>query len=68
MKARHPLAGDTFLLAIGDPHVLGRVAKNFRAYGARFLTLVHPTAILVFTTSLGAAPGWGDDPRATPAR
>lgn len=46
--------GDAFLLAIGIPGVRRAVAEGLRSRGARFLTLVHATAIVADTARLGA--------------
>ena len=42
-----PRADESFVLAIGIPHVRRRVAESLLARGARFLTLIHPSAIVV---------------------
>jgi sugar O-acyltransferase (sialic acid O-acetyltransferase NeuD family) len=46
--------GDGFLLAIGIPLVRRRVAEELAQRGAVFLTLVHPTAIVADTATIGA--------------
>lgn len=46
--------GDGFLLAIGIPLVRRRVAERLTHRGASFLTLVHPTAIVAETATIGA--------------
>jgi sugar O-acyltransferase (sialic acid O-acetyltransferase NeuD family) len=46
--------GDGFLLAIGIPLVRRRVAESLVGRGATFLTLVHPTAIVAETATIGA--------------
>lgn len=46
-------AGDAFLLAIGIPLVRRQVAEILLTRGARFLTLIHPTAIVSSTASIG---------------
>lgn len=48
-----PAAGDAFLLAIGIPAVRRRVAESLLDRGAEFLSLVHPTAIVAPTATLG---------------
>jgi len=48
-----PRPGDAFLLAIGIPGVRRRVAEMLAARGAEFLTLVHPTAVVAATATLG---------------
>lgn len=49
-----PAAGDGFLLGVGIPDVRRRLAETLMARGARFLTLVHPTAIVAPTAEIGA--------------
>jgi sugar O-acyltransferase (sialic acid O-acetyltransferase NeuD family) len=49
-----PLPGDRFLLAIGIPETRRRVAEALENRGAEFLTLIHPTAIVAATASIGA--------------
>lgn len=44
---------DAFLLAIGIPEVRRRVAEAMLARGARFLTLVHPTAVVAPSAAVG---------------
>lgn len=48
-----PQIGDAFLLAIGIPGVRRRVAEDLETRGAAFLTLVHPTAIVAPSASIG---------------
>jgi sugar O-acyltransferase (sialic acid O-acetyltransferase NeuD family) len=48
-----PAAGDGLLLAIGIPEVRRRVAEVLKSRGAEFLTLIHPTAIVAPTASIG---------------
>jgi sugar O-acyltransferase (sialic acid O-acetyltransferase NeuD family) len=45
---------DGLLLAIGIPGVRRRVAEDLLARGARFVTLIHPSAIVTTTARLGA--------------
>jgi sugar O-acyltransferase (sialic acid O-acetyltransferase NeuD family) len=52
--AFEPDAGDAFVLAIGIPGVRRRVAEDLLARGAEFLTLVHPTAIVTPTATIGS--------------
>ena len=49
-----PLPGDRFLLAIGIPETRRRVAEALEKRGAEFLSLIHPTAIVAATASIGA--------------
>jgi sugar O-acyltransferase (sialic acid O-acetyltransferase NeuD family) len=51
--AYRPAPGDRFLLAIGIPYVRRRVAESLLAHGAEFVTLIHPTAIVAATASIG---------------
>lgn len=51
--AFEPQPGDALLLAIGIPEVRRRVAEDLLARGAEFLTLVHPTAIVAPSASIG---------------
>lgn len=48
-----PEPGDGFLLAIGIPGVRRRVTEDLERRGALFLTLVHPTAIVLPTATIG---------------
>lgn len=49
-----PLPGDFLLLAIGVPYVRRQVAESLLARGAEFLTLVHPTAVVAASATIGA--------------
>ena len=51
--AFEPEPGDALLLAIGIPEVRRRVAEDLLSRGAEFLTLIHPTAIVAPTASIG---------------
>jgi sugar O-acyltransferase (sialic acid O-acetyltransferase NeuD family) len=48
-----PQPGDGLFLAIGIRHVRRGVAEQLEARGARFLTLIHPTAIIADTAQIG---------------
>ena len=48
-----PSPADGLLLAIGIPAVRRRVAESLLARGGRFLTLIHPTAIVAPSASIG---------------
>ncbi len=49
-----PTDDDRFVIAIGDPVVRWRVAGALAARGARFATIVHPTAYVAPGAQLGA--------------
>jgi len=44
---------DRFLFAIGDIDVKKRLVARLKKKGAKFLTLIHPTAIVVNTAKIG---------------
>lgn len=48
-----PLPGDGLLLGVGIPGVRRRLAEGLWARGGRFLTLVHPTAVVVPSAVMG---------------
>jgi sugar O-acyltransferase (sialic acid O-acetyltransferase NeuD family) len=48
-----PLPGDRFVLAIGIPATRRRVTEAMLARGAKFLTLIHPTAIVFASAIIG---------------
>ena len=48
-----PSPGDGLLLAIGIPMVRRRVAESLVSRGGRFLTLVHPSAMVVPSATVG---------------
>jgi sugar O-acyltransferase (sialic acid O-acetyltransferase NeuD family) len=48
-----PAAGDALVLAIGAPQAKLRIAQELAARGARFHSLVHPSAIVARTAKLG---------------
>jgi sugar O-acyltransferase (sialic acid O-acetyltransferase NeuD family) len=48
-----PEPGDALILAIGIPETRRVVAESLESRGAEFLTLVHPTAIVAPTASIG---------------
>jgi sugar O-acyltransferase (sialic acid O-acetyltransferase NeuD family) len=48
-----PQPTDGLLLGIGIPRVRRQVAEQLEARGARFLTLIHPTAIVSDTAKIG---------------
>jgi len=49
-----PASGDAFVLAIGIPETRRKVAESLESRGATFLTLIHPTAIVAPTASIGS--------------
>lgn len=49
-----PRPGDGLVLAIGIRGVRRQVAERLAARGARFLTVIHPTAIVADTAAIGA--------------
>jgi sugar O-acyltransferase (sialic acid O-acetyltransferase NeuD family) len=49
-----PEAGDALLLAIGIADIRRRVAEMLRSRNATFLSLIHPTAIVAPTATIGA--------------
>lgn len=48
-----PRAGDGLVLAIGIPGVRRRVAADLASRGGRFVTFVHPTALVAPSARLG---------------
>ncbi len=48
-----PVQGDYLLLGIGVPYSRRRVADHLMALGGRFLTLVHPHAVVAATAVIG---------------
>jgi sugar O-acyltransferase (sialic acid O-acetyltransferase NeuD family) len=48
-----PAPGDRLLLAIGIPYVRRRVTESLLDRGAEFLTLIHPTAVVAASASIG---------------
>ena len=48
-----PRPGDYLLLGIGIPGVRRGVAEQLQARGAKFLTLIHPTAIVADAATIG---------------
>lgn len=50
-----PRPGDGLLLAIGIPRTRRRVAEALESRGAVFLTLIHPTAIVAPSATIGAS-------------
>jgi sugar O-acyltransferase (sialic acid O-acetyltransferase NeuD family) len=52
-ESYEPQTSDALLLAIGIPIVRRQVAESLMSRGAKFLTLVHPTAIVAPTAAIG---------------
>lgn len=48
-----PEPGDALVLAIGIPEIRRQVAEDLASRGGEFLTLIHPTAIVAPTASIG---------------
>lgn len=48
-----PEPGDALLLAIGIPGIRRQVAEDLASRGGEFLTLIHPTAIVAPSASIG---------------
>ena len=46
-------AGDRFLFAIGRPEIKRTMIERLKARGARFATLIHPTAVVAPTAEIG---------------
>jgi sugar O-acyltransferase (sialic acid O-acetyltransferase NeuD family) len=49
-----PAPDDGLILAIGIPEIRRAVAERLESRGGRFLTLVHPTAVVAENASLGS--------------
>lgn len=49
----HVRAGDVFVIAIGNPAAKLRIATVLQDRGATFFNLIHPTAVVARTASLG---------------
>jgi sugar O-acyltransferase (sialic acid O-acetyltransferase NeuD family) len=45
--------GDRFLFAIGKPEIKRPLIERLKARGARFATLIHPTAVVAATAEIG---------------
>lgn len=48
-----PQEEDQFVVALGEPSKKRKVVEMLQARGARFATLIHPTATIVSTASIG---------------
>ncbi len=48
-----PAEGDYLLLGIGVPYARRRVAEQLHSSGARFLSLVHPAAVVATSAAIG---------------
>lgn len=53
VQGYRPADGDYLLLGIGVPYSRRLVAEWLRGYDARFLTLVHPHAVVATTATIG---------------
>lgn len=62
-NTKHPIIGhennynidknDRFIIAIGDVSIKKRVANALKAKGAKFINLIHPTAIIFPSATIG---------------
>jgi sugar O-acyltransferase (sialic acid O-acetyltransferase NeuD family) len=48
-----PAENERFLLAVGDVRLRKRLAESLQSRGAKFISLVHPTAVVARTAKLG---------------
>lgn len=48
-----PEPEDRFICAVGDPRTRLRICRDLKARGARFVTLIHPSAVLGPATRIG---------------
>lgn len=48
-----PLERDVLVCAIGNPAIRLRLCRDLKARGARFLTLIHPTAVIGLDCTIG---------------
>lgn len=48
-----PATDDRFLLAVGSPNLRRRIAERLAARGARFVTIIHPTAWVAREATIG---------------
>jgi sugar O-acyltransferase (sialic acid O-acetyltransferase NeuD family) len=48
-----PLPGEACVVAISDPQIKRAVVGQLRAQGARFASLIHPSAVVAHTATLG---------------
>lgn len=53
IEAYAPVDGEQLVVAIADPVAKRRVVEGLRARGARFASLVHPTAVIAGSARLG---------------
>ncbi|MFZ4739195.1 MAG: hypothetical protein ACOYM9_24780, partial [Bradymonadia bacterium] len=52
-RAYEPLAEDYFLLGIGVAYARRTVSQSLRSRGAKFVTLVHPRALVAESSQIG---------------
>lgn len=50
-----PQADEACVVAISDPHTKSIVVARLRAQGARFASVIHPSAVVAHTATLGEA-------------
>jgi sugar O-acyltransferase (sialic acid O-acetyltransferase NeuD family) len=48
-----PQSGDQFVVALGEPPKKRKIVEMLQGRGARFATLIHPTATVVGTATVG---------------
>ncbi len=48
-----PQENDLFIVALGDPHAKRKYVEMVKGKGGKFLTLVHPTAMISTNSTLG---------------
>lgn len=48
-----PVDGELLVMAIADPAAKRRIADSLRARGARFATVIHPSAVIARSARLG---------------
>ncbi len=46
-------ANDRFLLAVGDVDIKKKIVLKLKEKGAQFLTMIHPTALVIDTATIG---------------
>lgn len=54
IESYEPTGNDLFLCAVGEPFVKQRICALLEAKGARFATLIHPTAVIGHEVHIGS--------------